>query len=238
MRRDGFFLGPVVRFLISFIVSVNRSFPSDTGKLVRAFITWLISFPETIDVISVIKDLQGHPGIKYVEPDYKVELFNWPVDSLFSHQWYLNNTGQEFFAIERNPGINDDVLYLDTGTPGQDIGISSIYDSEPGDNVEVLVAIIDTGIDYEHPDLADNIFINEAEIPDNGIDDDNNGLIDDYRGWDFAGDTISVEILGGDNDATDSVGHGTHVAGLVAAIRNEIGVAGYPGNIKILPIKI
>lgn len=207
-----------------------------TGSLLDNL--FLLKFPDSLDVIEVMKSLYRMPGLKLVEPDYRLELFEMPSDSLFSHQWYFHNTGQEFFAIERIPGAENDVLYLKRGKVGEDIGLSDIYLNIPADKTEVLVAVIDTGIDYEHPDLAGNIFENRLEIADNGIDDDHNGLVDDYQGWDFAGDTITVLDVIGDNDATDDFGHGTHVAGLVAAVNNNIGIAGYPASVKILPIKI
>ncbi len=199
---------------------------------------FIISFPDTVDVRRVMSRIMGNPDVIYVEPDYKLDLFSWPNDSLFPQQWYLHNTGQDYYAIDRLPGDSNDVLYLNHGTPGEDVNMAPIYDNPPADTAPVLLAIIDTGIDYVHPDLADKVYVNMGEIPDNGVDDDHNGLIDDYRGWDFSGDTIDVFNILGDNDATDSIGHGTHVSGLVAAELNSIGIAGYPGHIRLLPVKI
>lgn len=199
---------------------------------------YLLSFPDTVDVRGVLSRLHGNPGIRFAEPDYKLELYAWPADSLFSQQWYLHNTGQGFYAIDRLPGDSNDVLYIKQGKPGEDVNLGPIFDNPPEDSVSVLVAIIDTGIDYIHPDLADRLYVNPGEIPDNGSDDDHNGLIDDYRGWDFSGDSVTVLEIVGDNDATDSIGHGTHVGGLVAAIQNEFGIVGYPGKIELLPVKI
>jgi subtilisin family serine protease len=178
---------------------------------------YVISFPDSLDVRRVMSRIMGHPDVIYVEPDYKLDLFSWPTDSLFPQQWYLHNTGQDYYAIDRLPGDSNDVLYLNHGTPGEDVNMAPIYDNPPADTASVLVAIIDTGIDYVHPDLADKVYVNSAEIPDNGVDDDHNGLIDDYRGWDFSGDTVEVFNILGDNDATDSIGHGTHVSGLVVS---------------------
>jgi subtilisin family serine protease len=198
---------------------------------------YLVSFPDTTDVRQVVARLRTDDNIRFAEPDYRVQLYSWPTDSLFDQQWYFHNTGQGFYAIERNDGPNNDVLYTRYGKPGEDVNLAPLFDNPPADSVPVLVGIIDTGIDYLHPDLADNVYVNPREIAGNGIDDDHNGLVDDFRGWDFSGDTLTLTVVG-DNDVTDSIGHGTHVAGLVAAVQNEIGISGYPGRISILPVKI
>ncbi len=98
----------------------------------------------------------------------------------------------------------------------------------PGGSPDVVVAIIDTGVDYNHEDLRNNIWINTAEIPNNGIDDDKNGYVDDVYGWDF---------VGNDKDPMDDNGHGTHVAGIVAAENNKVGGIGIAYGCKVMVLK-
>ncbi len=102
------------------------------------------------------------------------------------------------------------------------------HDRHPGGSSDVIVAVIDTGVDYNHLDLRNNIWVNPAEIPDNGIDDDNNGYVDDIYGW---------NCVGGNNNPMDDNGHGTHVAGIIAAENNKIGGVGVAYNCKVMVLK-
>ncbi|HSG98438.1 MAG TPA: S8 family peptidase, partial [candidate division Zixibacteria bacterium] len=101
----------------------------------------------------------------------------------------------------------------------------------------VIVAIIDTGIDRDHPDMAGRIWRNEREIPYNGFDDDHNGFVDDTVGWDFSGDTLAQQSFE-DADPSDDVGHGSHVAGIAgAAIDDTIGMAGIVNDCLLMSLK-
>lgn len=151
------------------------------------------------------------PNVEYAEPNYIVTIEANPNDASYPLLWGLNNTGQT------------------GGTADADIDAPEAWDYLYGSWGNVVVAVIDTGVDYNHPDLSGNMWVNTGEIPNDGIDNDGNGYIDDYRGWDFCNN---------DNDPFDDNGHGTHVAGTIAAAGyNGIGVIGVNYKAKIMPVK-
>ncbi|NQU75398.1 MAG: S8 family serine peptidase, partial [Planctomycetes bacterium] len=158
--------------------------------------------------------LSGNPGIAYYQPNYVMQLWALPDDPSFDELWGLNNTGQ------------------DGGTADADIDAPEAWDYTIG-SADIIVGVTDTGVDYTHPDLADNMWINPGETADNGIDDDGNGFIDDIYGWDFGDD---------DSDPMDDssiAGHGTHVAGTIGAVGdNGVGVAGVNWDVSIMALKI
>ena len=150
-----------------------------------------------------------NPLIEYIEPNYIVSTTSVPNDPSFDQLWGINNTGQT------------------GGTPDADIDGLEAYDIASGEGV--VVGVIDTGVDYTHPDLVNNMWTNPGETPDNGIDDDGNGYVDDYYGYDFVNE---------DSDPYDDYFHGTHVAGTIAAEgNNELGVIGVAPKAKIMALK-
>ena len=159
------------------------------------------------------------PAILAVEPNLAMSPDEWiPNDPQFSHQWHLRNDSHTARG-----------QYVLDGQRDNDNDATKAWDITTGSS-SVVVAVIDSGIDYNHPDLINNIWSNPHEIPDNGDDDDGNGRIDDVRGWDFADD---------DNDPMDFYHHGTAVAGVIGAEGNNgIGIAGVAPDVSLLPLKI
>jgi subtilisin family serine protease len=166
-----------------------------------------------------IETLNRDPRVAYAEPNFILHAADViPNDPFFPRLWSLHNTGQ--------------TVNWTAGTPDADIDAPEAWSVSTGSS-DVVVAVIDTGVDMSHPDLAQNIWVNVGEdcsgCRTNGTDDDGNGYVDDWRGWDFAN---------GDNDPTDDNGHGTHVAGTVAATgNNSLGVAGVTWSSRIVPLK-
>jgi len=149
-------------------------------------------------------------GIAYVEPDYVITGAAVPNDPSFSQLWGLSNTGQ-------SGGLRD-----------ADIDAPEAWDVTTGSR-NVVVAVIDTGIDYGHQDLAANAWRNPGEVAGDGLDNDGNGYVDDVYGWDF---------VNNDADPMDDQGHGTHVAGTIGAVGdNGTGVVGVSWNVSIMGLK-
>jgi hypothetical protein len=197
----------------------------------------ILTFGRDVDISSIQSRYQKLSFVEYAEPDYQMELFASPNDPLYSKQWHLNNVGQSYWKVLRRLGNNNDLLVADSGVAGADIAADALF-TDPPVRTEAIIAIIDTGIDFKHPDLVGQIWTNVHEIPQNGLDDDRNGYVDDIQGWDFsANDTTWIPVLE-DNDPTDHYGHGTHIAGIIAAAtENNVGIAGIAPHCRIMPIK-
>jgi subtilisin family serine protease len=165
----------------------------------------------------LIAELSRDPAVETAEPNY----LRWvtttpPNDTYFTNLWGLQNTGQSINGLAGTAG--DDIRFIPAWALAQ----------QPGTNRPV-VAVIDSGVDYTHPDLASNIWINTAENPTNGLDNDGNGFTNDYYGYDFA-DNLP--------DPTDSGYHGTHVAGTIAALgNNNLGVIGVDYQARIMALR-
>ena len=164
----------------------------------------------------LIAELNADPTVQTVEPDYLRHINATPNDPRFTEMWALNNTGQT---------VNNR-----SGTAGSDIRFLAAREFARTPLSEIVVGVIDTGVDTTHPDLAANIWHNPQEIPGNGLDDDGNGFVDDATGYDFAS---------GNANPADSGYHGTHVAGTVGAVGdNQAGVIGVNERARLLPLKV
>lgn len=177
---------------------------------------WLMTFDyTTIDERKLLDAVRRHPGVVTAQFNHLVTMRSTiPDDPGFEDQWQYINTGQTGGLVGAD--IDADLAWdITTG------GLTATGDT-------IVVAILDDGIDLNHQDFGDNRWFNHAEIPNNGIDDDDNGYIDDYRGWNILSDTDNIS--GG--------GHGTPVAGIVGAQGNNgIGVAGVNWDVKLMIVK-
>ena len=196
--------------------SVYRIFPhiahpESNPNLERLY---LLRFQLPVDLHTLKADYAAHPLIEAVEFNYIRQTQAAeiiPNDPRYEEQWSL--------SLIDMPGA----WAIEKGDP------------------EVIIAVVDTGFDYTHEDLAAQTWVNAGEIPDNGIDDDKNGYIDDVRGWDFSeppNGTGNEASQNGDNDPIDESGHGTHVAGIMGAtVDNGVGIAGIAWNCRLMPIR-
>ena len=172
--------------------------------------------------MKAVRILGRQQAISIVEPNYLLSSSDLvPNDPMFPQQWGMNNDGQVHPIADPPP----DAV---SGAAGADANVEPAWDLTQG-SPDVVIAIIDTGVDITHPDLAPNVWVNPAEIAGNGIDDDGNGFVDDVNGWDFVDD---------DNLPVPGNPHGTHVAGIVAAKNNDgVGVAGVCPACRIMPVR-
>ncbi len=165
-----------------------------------------------LSVTDAVAAYAASPIVAYAQPDYTLHADRAPDDPQYTNGslWGLTNTGQA------------------GGTPHADINAPAAWDVTTGSRANI-VAVIDTGMDYKHPDLAPNVWTNPGEIPGNGIDDDGNGFVDDVHGYDF---------VNHDGDPMDDNGHGTHVSGILGAVgNNQLGVVGVNWDVQIMPVK-
>lgn len=159
-----------------------------------------LRLPPDANVLQIVQELSAHPAVEYAEPDYLAHIITTPNDPEYSSQWGL---------AKINAPATWDVI---TGT------------------TDLVIAIVDAGIDVTHPDLSGQLWQNPGEIAGNGIDDDNNGYVDDIHGW---------NLVNNNADLSDNTSHGTEVAGVAAAAtNNSMGIAGVCWQCRLMVVKV
>lgn len=170
---------------------------------------YVLEFSEEKNIAQLVNEYEKNPEIEYAEPDYELKTQLAPNDPYYYSSGSWGQGYADLWGIKK-------------------INSAGAWDYNTGSQ-DVVVAVIDTGIDYNHSDIANNIWVNNDEIPSNGVDDDGNGYIDDYYGYDF---------YNGDSDPMDDHAHGTHCAGTIAAVgNNNLGVVGVGWNTKVMAVK-
>jgi subtilisin family serine protease len=169
-----------------------------------------VQVPASLNVESAVEAYRADPNVLYVEPNYVYRIDATPDDAEFDDLWGMHNTGQN------------------SGTADVDLNMPEAWELTTGGD-DALIAVIDTGINYRHEDLADNMWVNPGEIPDNDVDDDGNGYVDDVHG---------INAITGSGDPLDDNKHGSHCAGTIAGRGNNgKGVAGVNWRARLIGCK-
>ncbi len=184
--------------------------PFDLADATRINDEWLLlSAPTNGSPEATAAALEQHFGVRVV-PNLQLLPAGPQDEPLFDEQWSLHNHGQT------------------GGTIGADISAPEAWTVTLGVS-NVIVAVVDSGVDLDHVDLSSQLWANAGEIPGNGVDDDGNGYVDDVAGWDF---------IEGDNLPADALGHGTKVAGLIGAAINGVGITGVAPGVRLMPVRV
>ena len=189
---------------------LHRKHGSESVKEFRHHRMELVRLQKGVRIEDAIRSYLQDPAVEYVERNYVRRALATVNDTLFTKQWDFSNTGQT------------------GGKTGADMKMPQAWDISKGSN-DVVVMVIDTGVDYNHEDLAANMWVNPGETAGDGIDNDGNGYIDDVYG---------IDAVNADSDPMDDNGHGTHVAGTIGAVGNNLlGISGINQNIRIIGCK-
>ncbi len=205
-----------------YVDEIKAKFPARSKRSVKTFQssqlvnTYIFKLPKDTNLVEACAAYKLDPHVAYCQLNYgmKANAVSSPSNDPYFDSY--GTWGQNAYDMWGLRKIN---VFSDTG--------ESVWDITKGNGI--TVAVLDTGLDVNHPDIVQNLWINEGEIPNNGIDDDGNGFIDDITGWNFEDNT---------NNLTDHIGHGTFIAGIIAATgNNQTGIIGVAPQVKIMPIK-
>jgi len=214
--RHGFTESQLQEWLGQYQLSIRKRIPNTSFYLVALPDADIATYNNTLKLFAT----SDQSPVAFAEPDYVQQVNRNPIvlaspapapdDTDFSDQWNLHNTGQT------------------GGSPGADINILPAWGISTGSH-DVVVAVLDTGIDLTHPDLAANLWVNEDEVAGDNLDNDGNGFIDDRNGYNFVTDT---------GPPIDGHSHGTHTAGTIGAVgHNGLGISGIAQQVKIMALK-
>ncbi|MDP2683924.1 MAG: S8 family serine peptidase [bacterium] len=198
-------------FLIFFLPLIAKADAQESIviKLKNSEKLYKVTMTGNEDIHQVINDFENQPQIDFVVPNNSYSIAMTPNDTFYSSQWYLSK-----------------------------IGAQTAWDTTLGSS-DVIIAVLDTGVDIDHPDLANNIWINSDEVASNGIDDDNNGFIDDRYGWDFVDEVADPNPKYDLGWTAAGIHHGTVIAGAAAALgNNSQGIIGVASNVRIMSIRV
>lgn len=183
--------------------------PQKTSKKKSHPRWYKVSLPQNMTLQEISRFYKNCPEVEFVEPNYKYDICSYPNDPYYNTSGSWGQCYQDMWSLYK-------------------IDLPSGWEIEKGKK-EVIIAVVDTGIDYHHEDIINNIWNNPNEIPNNGIDDDLNGYIDDIRGWNFVDNS---------NTPKDGHGHGSHLAGTIAGVTNNgKGISGISWCSQVMPIK-
>jgi subtilisin family serine protease len=200
--------GGLMKTMSQFQYSSGKSFLTANNSGTGLDRIMILKYNSNSDPNYVAKQLSSLPEVEWAEPKYLYHVSSVPNDPSYSQQFSL--------PLIKAPAA---------------------WDITTGDTT-VIIGIVDTGVDWPHPDLAANIWNNAGEIPGNGIDDDHNGYVDDIHGWDFGGLGNNGQPTPDNDPMEDRSDHGTHVAGIASAVTNNgIGIASIGYKCKIMPVK-
>ncbi|MDB4135031.1 S8 family serine peptidase, partial [Flavobacteriaceae bacterium] len=209
-------------------LSKGMTNPKDPLTMKNIFVLKTLNQQENI--LMLIEDIKNNPNVEYAEPNYIYSIDDFEVGETIYDETTDNDNEQESSETSDATIDVDDPLYS-SQTNITSTNIDDVWEQYTTGDGSQVIAILDTGGDYTHPDLEANTWINTEEL--NGVegyDDDGNGYIDDIRGWDF----INL-----DNAPLDDNMHGTHVAGIAGAVGNNgIGIAGAAWDVKLMHIKV